>query len=103
MPVRFAVSEGSGDTSRSTRSRMSGTYHVSKTSPIHSEGRPTTVRRRSRGLLWLREVLDPGMALHIDGNRGRIAPDSALVLRERADLGLTFVEELRPADAVLGG
>ncbi|MGW8764331.1 mandelate racemase/muconate lactonizing enzyme family protein [Streptomyces sp. NPDC055815] len=50
----------------------------------------------------LREALGPGIELYIDGNRGWSASDSARALREMADLGLTFAEELCPADDVLG-
>lgn len=50
----------------------------------------------------LREVLGPETELYIDGNRGWSASDSARALREMADLGLTFAEELCPADDVLG-
>ncbi|MGP4091062.1 mandelate racemase/muconate lactonizing enzyme family protein [Streptomyces sp. KR55] len=50
----------------------------------------------------LREALGPGVVLYIDGNRGWSASESARALREMADLGLTFAEELCPADDVLG-
>ncbi|MFP1629664.1 mandelate racemase/muconate lactonizing enzyme family protein [Streptomyces sp. 5K101] len=50
----------------------------------------------------LREALGPDAELYIDGNRGWTASESARVLRETADLGLTFAEELCPADDVLG-
>ncbi|NGO08929.1 enolase [Streptomyces sp. HC44] len=50
----------------------------------------------------LREALGPDIELYIDGNRGWTASDSARALREMADLGLTFAEELCPADDVLG-
>ncbi|WP_406135192.1 mandelate racemase/muconate lactonizing enzyme family protein [Streptomyces sp. NBC_01089] len=50
----------------------------------------------------LREALGPETELYIDGNRGWSASDSARALREMADLGLTFAEELCPADDVLG-
>ncbi|MET8824280.1 enolase C-terminal domain-like protein [Streptomyces sp. NPDC004610] len=49
----------------------------------------------------LREALGPDIDLYIDGNRGWSASDSARALREMADLGLTFAEELCPADDVL--
>jgi L-alanine-DL-glutamate epimerase-like enolase superfamily enzyme len=42
------------------------------------------------------------VGLYIDGNRGWTASDSARALREMADLGLIFAEELCPADDVLG-
>ncbi|MFE7129289.1 mandelate racemase/muconate lactonizing enzyme family protein [Streptomyces sp. NPDC057638] len=50
----------------------------------------------------LREALGPDVELYIDGNRGWTAAESARALREMADLGLTFAEELCPADDVLG-
>ncbi|WP_369032653.1 MULTISPECIES: mandelate racemase/muconate lactonizing enzyme family protein [Streptomyces] len=50
----------------------------------------------------LREALGPDAELYIDGNRGWTASESARALREMADLGLTFAEELCPADDVLG-
>ncbi|MEU1595107.1 enolase C-terminal domain-like protein [Streptomyces sp. NPDC005708] len=50
----------------------------------------------------LREKLGEGVELYIDGNRGWSAAESARALREMADLGLTFAEELCPADDVLG-
>ncbi|MGP4043058.1 mandelate racemase/muconate lactonizing enzyme family protein [Streptomyces sp. 2A115] len=50
----------------------------------------------------LREALGPDAELYIDGNRGWSASDSARALREMAELGLTFAEELCPADDVLG-
>ncbi|MER6910368.1 enolase C-terminal domain-like protein [Streptomyces sp. NPDC000594] len=50
----------------------------------------------------LREALGPEAELYIDGNRGWTAAESARALREMADLGLTFAEELCPADDVLG-
>jgi L-Ala-D/L-Glu epimerase len=49
----------------------------------------------------LREALGPDAELYIDGNRGWTASESARALREMADLGLTFAEELCPADDVL--
>ncbi|MEV4031641.1 mandelate racemase/muconate lactonizing enzyme family protein [Streptomyces umbrinus] len=50
----------------------------------------------------LREALGPHVELYIDGNRGWTASQSARALDEMADLGLTFAEELCPADDVLG-
>ncbi|MFF0445154.1 mandelate racemase/muconate lactonizing enzyme family protein [Streptomyces sp. NPDC004609] len=50
----------------------------------------------------LREALGPGIELYIDGNRGWTASEAARALGEMADLGLTFAEELCPADDVLG-
>jgi L-alanine-DL-glutamate epimerase-like enolase superfamily enzyme len=50
----------------------------------------------------LRAALGPDVELYIDGNRGWTPSEAARVLRELADLGLTFAEELCPADDVLG-
>lgn len=50
----------------------------------------------------LREALGPDAELYIDGNRGWSASESARALRELDGLGLTFAEELCPADDVLG-
>lgn len=50
----------------------------------------------------LREHLGEDVELYVDGNRGWSAADSARAMREMADLGLLFAEELCPADDVLG-
>jgi L-alanine-DL-glutamate epimerase-like enolase superfamily enzyme len=50
----------------------------------------------------LREQLGEDVELYVDGNRGWTASESARALREMADLGLLFAEELCPADDVLG-
>jgi L-alanine-DL-glutamate epimerase-like enolase superfamily enzyme len=50
----------------------------------------------------LREGLGDDVELYVDGNRGWSASESARALAEMADLGLTFAEELCPADDVLG-
>jgi L-alanine-DL-glutamate epimerase-like enolase superfamily enzyme len=50
----------------------------------------------------LREALGTEVELYIDGNRGWSASESARALREMDGLGLTFAEELCPADDVLG-
>lgn len=50
----------------------------------------------------LREGLGPEVELYVDGNRGWSATDSARAMKEMADLGLLFAEELNPADDVLG-
>ncbi|HEY1135370.1 MAG TPA: enolase C-terminal domain-like protein [Nocardioides sp.] len=50
----------------------------------------------------LREGLGDEVELYVDGNRGWTASESARALAEMADLGLTFAEELCPADDVLG-
>ncbi|WP_299931491.1 enolase C-terminal domain-like protein [uncultured Nocardioides sp.] len=50
----------------------------------------------------LREGLGDDVELYVDGNRGWSASESARAMHEMADLGLTFAEELCPADDVLG-
>ena len=50
----------------------------------------------------LREGLGDEVELYVDGNRGWTASESARAMREMADLGLTFAEELCPADDVIG-
>ena len=50
----------------------------------------------------LREGLGDDVEMYVDGNRGWSASESARAMKEMADLGLTFAEELCPADDVLG-
>jgi L-Ala-D/L-Glu epimerase len=50
----------------------------------------------------LREGLGDEVELYVDGNRGWTASESARAMREMGDLGLTFAEELCPADDVIG-
>jgi L-alanine-DL-glutamate epimerase-like enolase superfamily enzyme len=50
----------------------------------------------------LRAALGDTAELYIDGNRGWTPSEAARALRELAGLGLTFAEELCPADDVLG-
>lgn len=50
----------------------------------------------------LREGLGDGVELYVDGNRGWSPAESLKAMREMADLGLLFAEELCPADDVLG-
>lgn len=50
----------------------------------------------------LREGLGEEVELYVDGNRGWSASEAARAMTEMADLGLTFAEELCPADDVLG-
>jgi L-alanine-DL-glutamate epimerase-like enolase superfamily enzyme len=50
----------------------------------------------------LRAELGDEVELYVDGNRGWTAEESLRALRELADIGLTFAEELCPADDVLG-
>lgn len=50
----------------------------------------------------LRQALGPSSELYLDGNRGWSAAESAEVLRQLEDVGVSRVEELCPADDVLG-
>jgi L-alanine-DL-glutamate epimerase-like enolase superfamily enzyme len=50
----------------------------------------------------VREALGPDAELYIDGNRGWTAAESAQAIRMLKDVGLSRVEELCPADDVLG-
>lgn len=50
----------------------------------------------------VREAAGPDAEIYIDGNRGWSASESAQALRMLADVGLTRVEELCPADDVVG-
>jgi L-Ala-D/L-Glu epimerase len=50
----------------------------------------------------LRNALGPDVELYVDGNRGWSPSEAAHALRAMADLDLTLVEELCPADDVLG-
>ncbi|MFF7601932.1 mandelate racemase/muconate lactonizing enzyme family protein [Streptomyces mirabilis] len=50
----------------------------------------------------LRKALGDDVELYIDGNRGWTASESAMALRAMEGVGLTFAEELCPADDVLG-
>ena len=50
----------------------------------------------------VRDVLGPEAELYIDGNRGWTAAESLLAIRQLENVGLSRVEELCPADDVLG-
>jgi L-alanine-DL-glutamate epimerase-like enolase superfamily enzyme len=50
----------------------------------------------------VRNALGPDAELYIDGNRGWTAAEGALAVRQLQDVGLSRVEELCPADDVLG-
>jgi len=50
----------------------------------------------------VREALGSAVELYIDGNRGWTASESAGAMRQLEDVGLSRVEELCPADDVLG-
>lgn len=49
----------------------------------------------------LRDRFGDAIELYVDGNRGWTAAESSRAMREMADLGLLFAEELCPADDVL--
>jgi L-Ala-D/L-Glu epimerase len=50
----------------------------------------------------IRAAIGDDAELYLDGNRGWLPSEAAGVLRELADLGLSRVEELCPADDVMG-
>lgn len=50
----------------------------------------------------LRAAFGDDIELYVDGNRGWSPADAERAMREMADLGLLFAEELCPADDVLG-
>lgn len=50
----------------------------------------------------LRERIGDAIELYVDGNRGWTPAESLRAMQEMADLGLTYAEELCPADDVLG-
>ncbi|MBS46032.1 MAG: enolase [Nocardioides sp.] len=50
----------------------------------------------------LREGLGDDVELYVDGNRGWTPTEAAQALEAMSDLGLTYAEELCPADDVLG-
>ncbi|ORA31629.1 mandelate racemase/muconate lactonizing enzyme family protein [Mycobacterium aquaticum] len=50
----------------------------------------------------LRERFGDTVELYVDGNRGWSAAESLRAMKEMADLGLLFAEELCPADDVIG-
>ena len=79
--------------------RMRDTYGIT-TFKVKVGRRPYTLD--TAVVRALREGLGPDAELYIDGNRGWSASESARALAEMADLGLTFAEELCPADDVLG-
>ncbi|WP_060888420.1 mandelate racemase/muconate lactonizing enzyme family protein [Streptomyces caniscabiei] len=79
--------------------RVRDTYGIT-TFKVKVGRRPYT--RDVQACRALRAALGPDAELYVDGNRGWTASESARALREMADLGLTFAEELCPADDVLG-
>jgi L-alanine-DL-glutamate epimerase-like enolase superfamily enzyme len=50
----------------------------------------------------VRRALGDGTEIYLDGNRGWTASESAVAIRRLEDVGLSRVEELCPADDVLG-
>ena len=50
----------------------------------------------------IRDAAGDGVELYLDGNRGWTSAEATVVLRKLDDLGLSRVEELCPADDVLG-
>jgi L-Ala-D/L-Glu epimerase len=79
--------------------RMRDTYGVS-TFKVKVGRQPFTLD--TAVVRALRESLGEGIELYVDGNRGWTASEAARAMREMRDLGLTFAEELCPADDVLG-
>ncbi|WP_416957519.1 mandelate racemase/muconate lactonizing enzyme family protein [Nocardioides sp. T5] len=79
--------------------RMRGTYGIT-TFKVKVGRRP--YRLDTAVVRALREGLGDDVELYVDGNRGWSASESARAMHEMADLGLTFAEELCPADDVLG-
>ena len=79
--------------------RISDTYGIT-TFKVKVGRRPHTLD--TAVVRALREGLGDEVELYVDGNRGWSASESARAMKEMADLGLTFAEELCPADDVLG-
>jgi L-alanine-DL-glutamate epimerase-like enolase superfamily enzyme len=79
--------------------RMRDTYGIT-TFKVKVGRRPYTLD--TAVVRALREELGDGIELYVDANRGWSASESARAMKEMADLGLTFAEELNPADDVLG-
>lgn len=79
--------------------RMRDTYGI-RTFKVKVGRRPYTLD--TAVVRALRERFGDQIELYVDGNRGWSASESARAMKEMADLGLTFAEELNPADDVLG-
>ncbi|MEV0053581.1 enolase C-terminal domain-like protein [Saccharopolyspora shandongensis] len=79
--------------------RMRGTHGIT-TFKVKVGRRPVSLD--TAVVRALREGLGEGIDLYVDGNRGWTAAESAHAMKEMADLGLLFAEELCPADDVLG-
>ena len=80
-------------------SRMRDTYGIT-TFKVKVGRRPVTLD--TAVVRALRVGLGDDVELYVDGNRGWSASESARAMAEMDDLGLTFAEELCPADDVLG-
>jgi L-alanine-DL-glutamate epimerase-like enolase superfamily enzyme len=80
-------------------SRMRDTYGIT-TFKVKVGRRPVTLD--TAVVRALRVGLGGDVELYVDGNRGWSASESARAMAEMDDLGLTFAEELCPADDVLG-
>jgi L-Ala-D/L-Glu epimerase len=79
--------------------RMRETYGIT-TFKVKVGRRPVTLD--TAVVRALRDGLGDDVELYVDGNRGWSASESARAMAEMDDLGLTFAEELCPADDVLG-
>jgi L-alanine-DL-glutamate epimerase-like enolase superfamily enzyme len=79
--------------------RMRDTYGIT-TFKVKVGRRPYTLD--TAVVRALRERFGHEVELYVDGNRGWSASESARAMKEMSDLGLTFAEELNPADDVLG-
>ena len=79
--------------------RMRDTYGIT-TFKVKVGRRPVTLD--TAVVRALREGLGDDVELYVDGNRGWTASESARAMAEMSDLGLSFAEELCPADDVLG-
>jgi L-alanine-DL-glutamate epimerase-like enolase superfamily enzyme len=80
-------------------SRMRDTYGIT-TFKVKVGRRPVTLD--TAVVRALRVGLGDDVELYVDGNRGWSASESARAMAEMDALGLTFAEELCPADDVLG-
>lgn len=78
--------------------KMRGTYGIT-TFKVKVGRRPITLD--TAVVRALRERFGDEIDLYVDGNRGWTASESARAMKEMADLGLLFAEELCPADDVM--
>jgi len=79
--------------------RMMDAYGI-RTFKVKVGRRPVTLD--TAAVRALRDRFGDEIELYIDGNRGWSASEALRAMREMADLGLTFAEELCPADDVIG-